>query len=144
MVASAFFLLAVGLDHSKSSTVKKLIECAIERQDDEAREKIQAILESQGDQVSLQLHKNCYCSYTSKYHNRKLESRKRKADSIDVNEAPPARVRRSQVKEFDFKKHCLFCAKACEHINPKHPDRWDKVIQCERVSKMLLLLRLLY
>ena len=63
----------------KLQAVRKLIECAIDRQDDEAREKMRAILDSQGD------HKNCYCSYTSKYHIKKLESRKRKASSIDIN-----------------------------------------------------------
>lgn len=34
--------------------------------------------------------------------------------------------------EFDFKKHCLFCGKTCEPLNPEHPDRWDRVVQCER------------
>ncbi len=33
-----------------------------------------------------------------------------------------ARIRRSQVKEFDFKKQCLFCAEPCG----------DRVVQCER------------
>ena len=59
-------------------------------------------------------------------------SRKRKAIQADITEAPTARVRRSQVSDFEFKKHCLFCAKVCEPINFKHPDRWDKVVQCER------------
>ena len=26
----------------------------------------------------------------------------------------------------------MFCAKTCEPVYPKHPDMWDKVIQCER------------
>ena len=63
---------------------------------------MQVILDSQRDQVSVALHKNCRCSYTSKYHIKKLESRKRKAASIDINEAPPARIKRSQVRDFDF------------------------------------------
>ncbi len=36
------------------------------------------------------------------------------------------------MKEFDFKKQCLFCAEPCEPVKPKHPDRWDHVVQCER------------
>ena len=84
----------------KLQAVKKVIECAIDRQDDYAREKMQATIDPQGDQVSVQL-KNCYCSYTLKYHIKKLESRMRKAASIDINEAPPARIGRSLVRDFD-------------------------------------------
>ena len=72
---------------------------------------MQAMFDSQGDQVSVQLHKSCYCSYTSKYHINKLEPRKRKVlpDSIDANVAsPPVRIRRPQVREFEFKRHCLY------------------------------------
>ena len=58
--------------------------------------------------------------------------KKRKEGSIDSEEPPTARIRRSQVKEFHFKKQCLFCAASCEPVNPKHPDRWDRVVQCER------------
>ena len=59
-------------------------------------------------------------------------ARKRKASSIDLDEAPIHRIRRSQVKEFDLEKQCLFCALACEPVNNKHQNRWDKVVQCER------------
>ena len=47
------------------------------------------------------------------------------------DEPPIARTRRSQVMEFNFKKHCLFCAEVCLAIDAKHPDRWDRVVQCE-------------
>ena len=57
---------------------------------------------------------------------------KRKAKSASSDEPPTVRIRRSQVEEFDFKKQCLFCAKVCEPVNPKHPNRWDQVLQCER------------
>ena len=93
---------------------------------------MQAILDSQGEQASVELHKNCYCSFTSKDHVKKLVAKKRKDGSIDSDEAPVARIRRSQVKEFAFKEQCLFRAKACEPVNPKQPDRWDRVVQCER------------
>ncbi len=83
----------------KLQAVKKLIECAVERHDLEIRDKMQDIL------ASVQLHKNCYCSYTSKDHIKNLASMKRKATPAPVITEPPiARVRRSQVSEFDFKK----------------------------------------
>lgn len=35
-------------------------------------------------------------------------------------------------QEFDFKKQCLFCSEACLPMDSKHPDRWDRVTQCEK------------
>jgi len=116
----------------KLQAVNKLIQCAAERHDDETRDKLLTILNSQGEHASVELHKNCYCSFTSKDHIKKLVTKKRKDGSIDSDETPVSRIRRSQVTDFNFKKQCLFCAAACEPVNPKHPDRWDRVVQCER------------
>lgn len=71
------------------------------------------------------------CSYTSKEHVKKFVA-KRKAEPVCSGEPPAARIRRSQVIEFDFERQCLFCSKVCEPVHPKHPDRWDRVVQCER------------
>ena len=90
------------LNTFKVQAVKKLIECATEQHDDETCNKMHAILDSQGEQASIKLHKNCYCSFISKEHIKRLLARKRKAGSMDLEEAPIPRVRRSQVKEFDF------------------------------------------
>ena len=38
----------------------------------------------------------------------KCVGRKKKASSIDLDEAPIHRIRRSQVKEFDFKNNVYF------------------------------------
>lgn len=56
----------------KIQAVKKLIECAAERGDGETYDNLQTILSSQGEQASVQLHKTCYCSYTSKNMSRSL------------------------------------------------------------------------
>ena len=113
--------------------VVRLIECATERQDDATRNRIQAILDAEGEQASVQIHKLCYCSYTSKHHVTKLTAKKRKDDPTgdDVDLPPAARLRRSQVQNFDFREQCLFCAEVCKPVDPKHPNRWDKVVQCE-------------
>jgi len=74
--------------------VKKLIECALECGDHVLHDKLQSILNSLGEQASGELHKNCYCLYTSKDHIMKLDSRKRKASEADITEAPTAMVRR--------------------------------------------------
>ena len=118
----------------KLQAVKKIIESSILRHDDETRNRMQAIFDSQGEQASVELHKNCYCSFTSKDHIKKLVAKKRKDGLIESDDAPVARMRRSQVIDFDFKKQCLFCGEACEPVNPKHPDRWDRVVQCEKMG----------
>ena len=82
--------------------------------------------------LAVELHKNCYCSFTSKDNIKKFVAKKRKTDSIDVEEAfaPVAsRIRRLQVTEFD---QCLFCAEECKPVDYRHPGRWDRVVQCER------------
>ena len=93
----------------KIQAVKKLIECSVERGDDKTSAILGAILNTQGDKASVELHKSCYCSYTSKEHVKKFVM-KRKAESVCSDEPPTARIRRSQVIEFDFKRQCLFCA----------------------------------
>ena len=55
-----------------------MIECAFHRQDDEMRITVQAVLDSQGEQASVEMHKNCYCSYTYKEHIKRFLAKKRK------------------------------------------------------------------
>lgn len=31
---------------------------------------------------------------------------------------------------FDFKKSCIFCGQDCVPLDPRHPERWDRVIKC--------------
>ena len=52
----------------KKQGLLKVIECAFQRQDGEMRTTVQAVLDSQGEQASMEMHKNCYCSCTSKEH----------------------------------------------------------------------------
>ena len=65
MIKSAFFQLVASLGNSTQQAVNKLIECAVERHDCEIRDKLQGILDSHGEQASVELHKSCYCLYTS-------------------------------------------------------------------------------
>ena len=74
--------------------------------DYEMRTRMQAILDSQGDQATFEMHKSCYSTYTSKDHIHLCK--KRKDGSPDTDDVPAARIRRSQVTDFDFKAQCLF------------------------------------
>ena len=118
----------------KKQGILKLIECAFQRKDDEMQTGMQEVLDLHGEQSSIEMHTNCYCSYTSKEHIKRYLRKKRKEGSVDSDDAPATRMRRSQVTDFDFRTQCLFCANVCEQINPKHPERWNRVIQCERMG----------
>ena len=105
----------------KLQAVKKRIQSATERGDNDTLCKLQAILDSQGENASVDVHKNRFCSFTSKDHKKRLLDKRRREDSADGADVHVARVRRSQVKEFDFKKQCLFCADICEPLDPQTP-----------------------
>lgn len=97
----------------KVQAVRKLLESATDRNDDEKKTRIQGVVGMEGDDVSLQLHKRCYYSYTSRHVGNFL-ARKRKDDlSSNECEPPSGRIRRSQVVNFDFKQQCLVCALPC-------------------------------
>ena len=95
------------------------------------------MLNSQGEQASVELHKSYYCSFISKDHVSKLVAEKGNDGSIDSNEIPVARVT-SQLKGFDFNKQCLFCVDACKPTYARHQYRWDKVAQRERSSMRMI------
>ena len=95
----------------KKQGILKLIECAFQRKDDEMQTGMQEVLDLHGEQSSIEMHTNCYCSYTSKEHIKRYLRKKRKEGSVDSDDAPATRMRRSQVTDFDFRTQCLFCCK---------------------------------
>jgi len=112
--------------------IRTMIQRSKERGDDDVHVKLQAILDSQGENSSVECHKTCYCTYTSKQNVAKYIAKKRKEDfSTTESEPETSRVRRSQLPTFQLKKHCLICGDDCLPKDPKHPDRWERIIQCE-------------
>ena len=80
-------------------------------------------------------HKSCYSSYTSLTRNTVI-SGKRKSVKGELECEPPNRLSRSMIAGqviniFDFKRDCMFCGNACIPQDPKHPDRWEKVRECQ-------------
>ena len=47
---------------------------------------------------------------------------------------PPRVRRRSEISEFEFKKHCFFCGEICKPKDSKNPTRWRKVVQVKTVG----------
>jgi len=112
--------------------ITTLIQRSRERGDNDIQIKLQAILDAQGDQATVDCHKTCYCSYTCKTNVARHVAKKRKVgSSTDECESQTIRIRRSQLPTFQFDKHCLVCGKDCVPKDPRHPDRWERVIQCQ-------------
>ena len=102
----------------KRKAIEKLITLAGERQHSTLQSQLESLLDNEDP---------LYCTYTSKKY-------KRKNEEGHVYEPPTVRVRRSQTMVdgcfFDFKKKHE-CNEACIPLDPRHPDRWDKVRQCQ-------------
>ena len=69
-------------------------------------------------------HQSCFTNY------RKLtDARRRKSTASRRSQSePPLRRRRSELPEFDFKVHCIFCGEVCEEKDLKNPQRWKEYI----------------
>ena len=136
-MASGMCLLPGCHEKGSHNTVRiqgihTLIQRSTERGDDDVCIQLQTVLDTQGDNASIGCHKTCYCVYTSKHNVAKYVAKKRK-EGFPMSESEPqtSRIRRSQLPTFDFKKHCFICGDECHPKDPKHPDRWERVVQCE-------------
>ena len=84
--------------------------------------------------VKFKCHKNCIATYTSKHHIKRFVSHSEVA--IEQNVEPIAkRSRRSTERGFSFKENCIFCGEACLPLDPRHPDRWRRVIMCRTADQ---------
>ena len=79
-------------------------------------------------ELTVQCHKSCVSSYTSKVHI--LRSlRKLNIHNQESTESLPLPSRyRSTL--FDFRLQCLICGEVCLPIDPKNPSRWMVVVKC--------------
>ena len=81
---------------------------------------------------TLLLHRNCVSAYTSKTHIKRFLSRRNRK----TGEAVVKRTCRSDISPFNFEEHCLICGeKCCPKPDPKHPNRWRRVIQCRTADR---------
>ena len=113
----------------ESEGIKTLVKSAELRKDHDFVSFLQALLSEKGDEAALEMHKTCYCSYTSTNNIEHYLIGKRKIDEPDLRNV---RVRRSQVVPFDYRTLCLFCTSECKPIDPRNPTRWREVKYCER------------
>ena len=77
-------------------------------------------------------HRNCVSTYTSNTHIKRFLLRQNRMPDKPVVK----RTCRSDISPFNFKEHCLICGeKCCPKPDPKHPNRWGRVIQCRTVYR---------
>lgn len=90
----------------------------------------------QNDNLSIECHRNCVSTYTSKFH---IKRHLLKADdqTQSTSSTPPVkRACRSTLSAFQFQTHCLFCGELCQlETDPRHPDRWRKVSKCSTAGQ---------
>ena len=61
---------------------------------------------------------------------------KRTGSLSSSNEHLPTKHTRSDIKQFEFRKNCLFCGETCALIpDPHHPDRWRKAVLCRTADR---------
>ena len=81
---------------------------------------------------TLLLHRNCVSTYTSKTHIQRFLSRQNRT----TDEPVVKRTCSSDISPFNFKEHCLIRGeKCCPKPDPKHPNRWRRVIQCRTADR---------
>ena len=122
----------------KLIAIEKLIERATEREDHDVQLRLQEIVDDKQANAFIDVHKSCYCSYTSKVHVVRVQKR-RHTSSEQIDEVAVASVRRSQTllvgTRSNFKEHCWICSQPCLPLDPRHPDRWDRIVQCETLDR---------
>jgi len=81
-------------------------------------------------------HRDCVSTYTSKSHS-KRHLNKLSASKGSEETSAGKRLRRSgsTTFNFNFRQHCLFCGEECLDIDPKHPDRWHRVVLCRTADR---------
>jgi len=74
-------------------------------------------------------HRDCVSTYTSKSD---IKIHRKNLSALKGSEETSAekRLRRSRSTTFNFRQHCIFCGEECFDIDPKHPDRWRRVVLC--------------
>ena len=78
---------------------------------------------------TLECHKDCVSTYTSKSHIKRHVSISGAGSDPGLPESK--RSCRSSSTSFDFQINCLFCGEVCQlQLDPRHPERWNKVIRC--------------
>ena len=108
--------------------IQRSLEC-----DDALHVQLKSLLESEGDTASVSCHKSWYSSYTSESRN--VSSSKKKSGSFACHDGPPQRASHSQVSVFVVNRDCLFCGEICMPKDPKNPQKWVPVHQCETETR---------
>ena len=89
------------------------------------------------ENYSVQCHRSCVSTYTSKSHINRRRSKDHTDSSIEaLNMLNPKRARRSVTARFEFQKNCLICGEECSlDPDPRNPSRWKRVVRCRTADQ---------
>ena len=84
--------------------------------------------------LNVMCRRDCVSTYTSKSH---IKRHLNKLSALKGSEEPSAvkRLGRSGATSFNFRQHCLFSGEESLAIDPKHPDRWHRVVHCRTADR---------
>ena len=117
--------------------ISTIIKSSQKRQDDLHIELERRLIENK--HLTIKCHRGCVSSYTSKSHILRHLKRIHTADRPSINGGPivaAKRFCRSDLPDFSFKRHCLFCGMDCiMDYNTKNPSRWRQVYLCRTADR---------
>ena len=146
-MADCFFFFKCNVKTPISSAGPKRIRTIIESSKIR-KDKLHLELEEQiqsNPNLTINCHRHCHdcvSTYTSSFHINQAQC-KRKTTPPDPSPSNPCtKRRRRSEQDFDFKAHCFFCGKTCDHgvlqapwcditPNAKNPKRWRKACLCK-------------
>jgi hypothetical protein len=109
------------LSTAGAQRIKTIIKCSIQYGDEKFIEQETKVQDDQD--FTIQFHRSCVSTYTSKTHLKRAILLTGSGDS-EASSSHPKKQRRSKTA-FEFQKHCIFCGENCYlKKDPKPPDRW--------------------
>ena len=125
------------LSTAGAQRISTIIKTSQKRQDDLHIELERRLIEDK--HLTIKCHRGCALSYTSNSHIQRHLKRIHTADLSSINGGPTIAAKRfcrSDLPDFCFKRHCLFCGMDCimDHTT-KNPSRWRQVYLCRAADR---------
>ena len=113
--------------------------CASARGDKDLQIKLQDIIDRNGNNASIECHKGCCCTYTSKQKiGRVKKAQKRKADDEAAKYQQGFVFLKLRMVDLNNKRDYILCGEECLPMDERHRETWDRVRRCmtnERFDK---------
>ncbi|KAJ8018705.1 hypothetical protein HOLleu_43161 [Holothuria leucospilota] len=114
--------------------IENVIKCS-KQYEDNIHEELQTNFENDRNFV-VKAHRSCVDKYCHPKRVKTALKRKQTDCGEGTSGIPTKRWRRSELPQFCFKQHCLYCGEECKLTkDPKNPSRWRAAFVCRQVEK---------